>query len=324
MPTANAPTGEPPAITPARGQAQSWAARLCGEGPHPAPLNGPLQATALPHSEPTALDPKDQGFHLYEGAVWFDGAFHFSDFKTTDGFPSRILKYQDGKLSVVVLDSGSNGVALDPTGTHLVLARHKSKSVARFLGSDRFEHVVETYQGKPFNSPNDLVFRSDGHLYFTDPGFQAGKRRDQKTTNVYHVAPNGSVTVVDDSIKNPNGISLSPDEKTLYVAGNMQNGYLKRYPVSSDGSVGAGEILVQPVEVPDGMAVDCSGNLYLTEHTLRRIRVVTPEGKELGRITGMDANVTNVAFGGPQHKTLFITGTGKLFQVELPVPGMPY
>lgn len=311
-------------LTTSNPPAGSWAARLCGPGPFPPPLSGTVTATALPASEPTALDPSDTGFHLYEGAVWFQGALHFSDFRTSAGFPSRILKYENGALSVVVPDSGSNGLALDPAGERLVLARHGSKSVSAYNGPSDFAPLVTEYEGKPFNSPNDLAFRSDGNLYFTDPSFQAGDQPTQASTNVYHVAPDGRVTAIDTTIQNPNGVSLSPDERTLYVAGNLEQGYVKRYPIADDGSVGTGTVLLPDVNVPDGMGVDCAGNLYVTEHTNRRVRVITPEGREIGQITGMDVNVTNVAFGGSGHKTLFITGTGRLFQVELPVPGMPY
>lgn len=303
--------------------AQSWADKLCGAGPHPAPLAGTVKATALPNSDPKTLDPKDTGYHLYEGAVWFDGALHFSDFKTTAGFPSRILSYKDGKLQVVVPDSGSNGLGLDPTGAHLTAARHSTKSVS-VLKDGSFQQLAAAYEGQPFNSPNDLVYRSDGNLYFTDPAFQAGDHPTQPTTNVYRVAPDGAVSVIDSSIKNPNGVTLSPDENTLYVAGNLEQGYVKQYPIAADGSVGDGTVLLDKVTVPDGMVVDCAGNLYVTEHTKKRVRVIDASGKELGQLNGMDINVTNVAFGGPEHKTLFITGTGKLFQVELPVVGLPY
>lgn len=309
--------------TPAA-SAQSWAARLCGPGPFPAPLTGTLSATPLPGSEPTTLDPNDSASHLYEGALWYQGALHFSDFLPKPGFPSRILKYENGTLGVAIADSGSNGLGLDATGERLAAARHGNKSVSLMNAEGQFETVVSEYQSKPFNSPNDLVFRSDGNLYFTDPAFQAGDNPTQPSTRVYRVAPDGVVSVVDESIENPNGVSLSPDESTLYVAGNLEQGYVKSYPVLGDGSVGPGQILLPDVTVPDGMVVDCAGNVYVTEHTNRRVRVITHEGQEIGQITGMDVNVTNVAFGGPARKTLFITGTGRLFQVELPIPGMPY
>jgi gluconolactonase len=302
------------------------AAKVCVDDAAAKAPSGDLQATALANTEPTALDPKDKEFHLYEGPVWLGGVLYFSDFKTSSGFPSRILSYTpSGGLQVWLADSGTNGLGLDAAGQHLVGARHKTKSVSVFTDNTTPpKDVAAKYQGKAFNSPNDLVFRSDGTLYFTDPDFQAGANKGQATTNVYRVTSAGDVSVVDSTIKNPNGVAISPDETALFVAGNLEEGYVKRYPIAADGSVGAGEIFVAPVGVPDGMAFDCLGNLYVTEHLGRRVRVVAPDGKQIAQITGMDKNVTNVAFGGPQGKTLFITGTGGLFAIELPVAGLPY
>lgn len=302
------------------------AAAVCPSGPYPRPIEGERQAEAIEGTAPTSLDPADTGFHLYEGPVWLDGNLYISDFRTTEGFPSRILRFtpEEG-LSVALEDSGTNGLGLDASGQRLLGARHKSKSVVQF-SSDlaSLEELARQYQGKPFNSPNDLVMRSDGHLYFTDPNFQAGEKAHQQATNVYRVSPAGEVTVVDSSIKNPNGISISPDERILFVSGNLEAGYVKRYPIAEDGSVGDGEIVVPVVKVPDGMVLDCAGNLYVTEHTNRRIRVVTAEGEELGVIVGLDHNVTNVAFGGPQRNILYITMAGGLAKVAMPLAGLPY
>jgi gluconolactonase len=319
----------PPAVVPPAAvgpERKGLAAGVCPAGPYAAAPTGALTATALPGTEPTALDPKDKAFHLYEGAVWLGGVLYFSDFKTSAGFPSRILSYTPGQgLKVALPDSGTNGIALDATGQHLVGARHKSKSVASFSADLKtVTDVAAKYQGKKFNSPNDAVFRSDGNLYFTDPDFQAGPRKDQATTNVYRVSPSGEVSVVDASIANPNGISLAVDESALYVAGNLEQGYVKRYPIAADGSVGEGAIFAQPVVVPDGMAFDCAGNLYVTEHTQRRVRVFAADGKEIAVISGLDKNVTNVAFGGAERRTLFLTTTGGLYSIELPIPGLPY
>lgn len=328
---ASTPAGtivQPPALptAPAGPKPAGLALQVCPAGVDATAPSGAISATALANTEPTALDPKDKAFHLYEGPVWLDGALYFSDFKTNAGFPSRILKYTPGQgLSIALPDSGTNGIGLDAAGKHLIGARHKSKSVVRFEPELKaLNDLAAKYQGKSFNSPNDVVFRSDGNFYFTDPDFQAGSRKDQATTNVYRVSPSGEVTAVDTTIKNPNGISLSVDESALYVAGNLEQGFVKRYPIAADGSVGEGQVFAQPVVVPDGMAFDCLGNLYVTEHTQRRVRVFASDGKEIAQISGMDKNVTNVAFGGPERKTLFITTTGGLYSVELPVAGLPY
>jgi gluconolactonase len=304
------------------------AAKVCPATPAAitAPLDGELTATLVPGSEPSALDPSDSEFHLYEGAVWLGDALYFSDFKTSEGFPSRILRYTPGQpLAVALADSGTNGLGLDAAGEHLVGARHKSKSAVVFSADlASVTDVAAKHQGKPFNSPNDLVFRSDGNLYFTDPDFQAGASKDQETTNVYRVAKDGAVSVVDATIANPNGISIAPDESALFVAGNLEQGFVKRYPLAADGAAGEGTVFFPDVGVPDGMVFDCAGNLYVTEHTGRRVRVVGRDGKELGQIVGMNHNVTNVAFGGADRSTLYITTTGALYQVKLPVAGLPY
>jgi len=328
------PAADPakPAADPAeRGGAPADASSVtpepwrCPAGPFDAPLSGERTAAPLPGTQPTDLDPTDTEFHLYEGPVWKDGALYFSDFKTSAGFPSRVMRHAPGQaLQIAIANSGSNGLALTPSG-NLAAARHGSKSIAVFTSDGTATtDLAQAYAGKGFNSPNDLTFRGDGNLYFTDPDFQAAGDEPQPTTNVYRVAPDGTVGIVDPGIANPNGIALSPDGNTLYVAGNLEHGFLKRYPVAPDGTVGPGEILVSGITVPDGMAIDCAGNVYVTEHTERRIRVLAPDGRELGRIVGMDKNVTNAAFGGDERKTLFITGTGRLFAIELGVPGYPY
>lgn len=312
------------------GALRGLAASVCPPGPYTQP-SGQLNAALIPNTTPTALDPADTEFHLYEGAVWLNGSLYFSDFKTSAGFPSRILRHTpnsqtpDEQLEVALADSGTNGLGLDATGSVLIGARHKSKSVVRFSADlSSLTDLATQYQGKPFNSPNDLVARSDGNVYFTDPDFQAGGAPDQATTNVYRVAPGGEVSVIDTTIENPNGISIAPDESALYVAGGLGQGFVKRYPIAEDGAVGAGEIVLQPVEVPDGMVFDCAGNLYVTEHTPRRVRVLAASGEVVATIGGFEHNVTNVAFGGPERKTLYVTTTGSLYQIELPTPGLPY
>lgn len=322
-PPTPASSGDAPSSPAAIPAETPW---VCPDGPFERPIAGERTAEAIPGTEPTALAPGDTEFHLYEGALWWGGALHFSDFRTTAGFPARILRHRPGQgLEVVVADSGSNGLALDPSGTKLAAARHASKSVAVFSAEQgTWTDVAGLYEGRRFNSPNDLVFRADGNLYFTDPNFQAGGDEPQPTTNVYRVAPDGTVAIVDDTMRNPNGIALSPDGATLYVAGNLEQGLLKAYPVAPDGAVGTPRVLRDGLTVPDGMAIDCAGNIYVTEHSARRILVLAPDGEELGRIVGMDKNVTNAAFGGPDRKTLFITGTGGLFRIDVPVPGLPY
>lgn len=281
-----------------------------GEAP-----SGELQAQRIEVANNTAPG-------LYEGPVWIDDTLYFSHFTFADGFPSNILAYDEEQLTVALADSGSNGLATDEQG-NILAGTHKFKSVSRYDRETwKRTEVAGQYQGRVFNSPNDLTMAADGTLYFTDPGFQrAAAPGGQPVTGVYRVRE-GEVSLVDASIENPNGISLSPDQQTLYVAGGGGDGFVRAYDLSGDKPVSTGNIL-EGVQVPDGMAVDCLGNLYVTEHTAQRIRVITRQGEVIARIP-LDANVTNAAFGGEQGTTLFITGAGSLWQLDLGVKGLPY
>lgn len=281
---------------------------------------GELRAERIAAVKPT----RSEG--LYEGPVWMAGALYFSDFGNGPAFPSRIRKLAaDGSVRTVVEDSGSNGLAVDAAGK-LVTANHKQKAVTRLAldgeaGKIEGAVIAGRYQGQVFNSPNDIAIAADGTLYFTDPDFQkAAAPGGQPVTGVYRVGTDGKVTLVDGSRRNPNGIALSPSGDVLYV--NAGDGLLRAHPVVG-GVPGAGRDIVRGLEVPDGMAVDCHGNVYVTEHTARRVRVFSPQGKELATIR-VDANVTNAAFGGADGKTLYLTGAGALWQVRLDVTGSPY
>lgn len=256
---------------------------------------------------------------LYEGPVWIGDTLYFSDFTFGEGFPSRVQALRgDGTVTTVIDNSGTNGLAVDNDGA-LLAATHDRKAIARYdLGTGGREILVGEYNGNPFNSPNDLTLSRQGVLYFTDPAYQrAAAPGGQEKTRVYQF-DGKTVTVIDDTLENPNGISLSPDQTILYVAGGT---VLRAYPIEN-GVVGAGKDIAG-VTVPDGMAVDCAGNLYVTEHTQQHIRVLSPGGDELAKIK-VDANITNAAFGGPERKTLFITGAGAVWKVELGIAGLPY
>src|SRR5690606_5512448 len=220
---------------------------------------------------------------------------YFSDFRFSEGFPSRIRRLTaDGVLETAIDPGGSNGLALGRDGA-LVAATHDRKELSRYdLVDGSRMRIVGEYEGLPFNSPNDLVVSADGTIWFTDPDFQRGDAQGQEKTRVYRVGTDGTVSVVDDTIANPNGIALSPAGDVLYVAGGGEEGVLRAYPLV-DGRPQAGRVLTS-TSGPDGLAVDCLGNIYLTEHTRRRVRVVSPEGQDVALIT-VDANITNATFG---------------------------
>lgn len=294
-------------------RAQTW---TCPADPGTAP-SGELVAERI---EATASTRDAPG--LYEGPVWLEDALYFSDFTFEGGFPSQIQKYSPGaEMATAIPESGSNGLTIDHDG-YLLAATHDRKELSRYNPhTGERESVMGEFEGNVFNSPNDLAITRDGIIYFTDPDFQrSAAPGGQPETRVYRVEDD-EVTVVDDTMYNPNGIALSPNQDILYVAGGGEQGTLRAYSLET-GEPGAG-VDIAEVSTPDGMAIDCAGNIYVTEHAAQRIRVFSPQGEELATI-GTDANVTNATFGGPGQRTLYITGAGTVWDLELDIAGLPY
>ncbi len=275
-------------------------------------------------------------FTSIEGPVWIGDALYVSEYPgSPNPPPSRILKVTSaGQVSVEVADSGSNGLAVDDDGT-LFGAVHEDGSISRFnlsAGTRSLPSIVSSYMGMRFNSPNDLAIRSDGTIYFTDPNFQAPSPAPQTATRVYRYTPSTStLSVVDGTLSQPNGVTLSLDETTLYVS--SING-IQKYAVMPDGSTGPGSPFAQAPNATlnvDGMAIDCAGNIYGAIVGTGNILVLSPAGAQLGALVSVStvAIVTNVAFGGDDHKTLYVTTQGSsgnqgLFTVPGSIPGMPY
>lgn len=271
------------------------------------------------------------GFSIIEGPVWLNGALYFSHIANNSSpHPSRIIRLtEDSGPQVWVSEAYSNGLAIDTSGD-LLMARHSDGSITRLEPNSMRETNLTASAPWSFNSPNDLAVRSDGNIYFTDPSWQrpAG-RTPAEYTGIYRSSPQGEITLIDGTKQNPNGINLSLDERWLYVAGQMP---LTRYPVGADGAVGSGETVGDvgaSLQGADGMAFDCGGRLYVTNNqSVRVIDTTSGDFPEVATIQfpGVSA-VTNVAFGGPQRTTLYVTSLGtdpKLFRVELGVVGFPY
>jgi len=273
-------------------------------------------------------------FTNVEGPVWIGDSLYFSEMKNGNIPPARILKVgASDAVSVFIDDSGSNGLAVDKQG-NLLAASHGAGGIVRFSLPDKTKTtIVSMFNGKRFNSPNDLTVRSDGTIYFTDPVHQ-NNANPQNATLVYQVAPGASTAtqIASDYTSNPNGITLSLDEKSLFVGGSLG---VKKYAIDAAGvvaSTGTPFTADNTNTNTDGMAIDCAGNLYIAVASSTEIRVVDPSGTPVAgspiKVTGPSA-VTNVAFGGADHKTLYITGQGSsgqqgLFKVNLNFPGMPY
>jgi gluconolactonase len=305
-------------------------------------------AVTLPANAGSALPgiPPSDGFggENLEGPVWIDGALYASEIRFfPQPNPGRILKIDASGVPSLFIpqqmggaEPGTNGLAVDSQG-RLFGAVQKDGSISRFdLANPAATPVpiASTFNGIRFNSPNDLALRSDGNIYFSDPNYQAPSMVPQPEERVYRIDPSGVVTALSRSIDvpsgdprfalpridKPNGVTLSKDENALYVGGT---GGLYKFTVMTDGSVAGGTRLNAINGGVDGMGKDCAGNLYVTNG--QSVAVLGPNDMSLGSISA-GANVTNVAFGGAESKTLFITSLqpAALRRVELNVPGYPY
>ena len=267
------------------------------------------------------------GFVFVEGPVWSaeQGAFFFSEMdfehEGKNGPPAKIHKLVlPSSVEVFIPDSGSNGLAIDAQG--LVAATHDTQTISRFnLVTKERQVLVADYHGKHFNSPNDVAVSSSGNIYFTDPDWQLGPRTNETgVTGVYLRRPDGEVSLIEADLVKPNGVTLSPDETKLYVG--SAGGLVEVYPVLADGSVGPRRAFAE-VKEPDGMAIDCLGRLYVASHSAGEVIVLSPEGQAISVIK-VAPRVTNLAFGGPDHRTLLITAGNAVYMLQSATPGFPY
>ena len=264
------------------------------------------------------------GNGLFEGVLWLDrGVLLFSDMSFTQDVPPSTIHALTPPSSVQTFaaDAGTNGLGLAPDGTVLGCA-HDVQGIVRIDPITGARTTwVETYQGNAFNSPNDITVRSDGTVYFSDPNWQLGSRPSETgMTGVYRVTPAGEVSLVDGTRGNPNGVALAPDQGTLYVG--EQNGTISTYSVAVDGSTGNRQSLAN-VPGADGMGVDCAGNLYVAANSEGSVHVLSPNGSLLGTIS-VAPSVTNVAFGGADRMTLYISAGKTIYSLQMNLPGYPY
>lgn len=297
-------------------------------------LGTPTRVEGVPPAD--SFNMNNGTFGNVEGPVWVGDALYLSEMSvdpytqaSPDQKKARILKVMPGgSVSVFVEDSGSNGLAITAAG-NLLAAVHKDGSLTQFALPGGAPTVVASgYMGTPFNSPNDLAIHSNGTVYFSDPTFNAPSPPPQGSTYAYRLSSGSEPEPIPnaedpDLLSNPNGVTLSLAEDYLYVAASPG----RRYPVMDDGTLGEGADF-PAANGGDGMAIDCAGNLYVTKANSSKVEVYTADGDSIGTITvpGFQA-VTNVAFGGADHQTLYITGLGNdkgLFQLAVGIPGRPY
>jgi gluconolactonase len=222
---------------------------------------------------------------------------------------------------------GSNGIAIDPQG-RIVFCAHGDRSVVRLENGKRTV-LAERYQGKRLNSPNDLVFKSDGSLYFTD--HVAGLRARDKDPNKelpfqgVFLLKDGKLQLVIDNLGLPNGIALSPDEKVLYVGSlnGTDSKVLMRYDVRPDSTVAGGRVFFdmsadKSADNPDGMKVDEKGNVYATGPG--GVWIISPQGKHLGTIRTPELPA-NLAFGDADRRTIYMTARTSIYRIRGQIPG---
>ena len=292
-------------------------------------LSCPSGMTAYPNPLPSDRQATlvQGNFGFIEGPLWIAERnqllFSDMDFTTSNNpnGPDAVIRRftPPNTFDVFAMASGSNGLALGNDG-RVVAASHGVQSLIDFdLTTGQREVRALDYQGKHFNSPNDLVVRADGNVYFTDPDFQLGPRMSETNMRgVYRVSPSGAVSLVDGTLNQPNGITLSPDENTLYVGSAGRDVF--SYSLAADGGIaGMRKVFASP-GASDGLGIDCAGNVYVTSTT---VQVFDVAGSKLGEIAVAEPP-SNVAFGGPNRTTLFITAQGGLYSIELRVPGRCY
>jgi gluconolactonase len=253
------------------------------------------------------------GFTGGEGPVWSrQGFLLFSDYGK-----DRIYKYVPGKAPEVYRENsnGANGNTMDRRG-RLYTCEYKSRRVTRTDRKGHIEVIAEKFEGKRLNAPNDIVVRHDGHVYFTDPLFTPLKDRELDFYGVYHITPNGKMEAIARWKTRPNGVTLSPDGKTLYVA-NSDEKNISAYTLDSSGHASNGHVMITGLDGgPDGIRIDVKGNLYIAA---RGMAVYSPDGKLLGKIKTQQ-NPRNCAFGDKDLRTLYLIGN-TLYRVRLEIAG---
>jgi len=292
------------------------------------------------------------GFTWTEGPVWTRGSLYFADIPS-----NSIRKWTPGSAVSIFLqpsgykgsepyggpESGSNGMTLDAHG-RLTVAGHAQRDVYRFESLDPkgpITVLADSYEGKKLNSPNDLVYKSDGSLYFTDPPYGLRTQHDDdpekqlKVNGVYRIphareqkpgaAPaRGELQLLVSDLTRPNGIAFSADEKYLYVSNSEPKKIWMRYRVQQDGKLTEPKLLYDATSdprpgSPDGVKVDREGNLYGAGPG--GVWIFSAEGKPLATIL-IPEKVANLAWAGADQRMLYITASSSVYRVHLNVPGI--
>ncbi|HYS94138.1 MAG TPA: SMP-30/gluconolactonase/LRE family protein [Candidatus Acidoferrales bacterium] len=273
--------------------------------------------------ETTEAERLATGFVFTEGPLWHpDGFYYFVDVRS-----SMLYRLVPGRAPEVVREKtgGGNGTTFDLQG-RLVLCEGENRRVVRMAADGRVEILMDRFEGKRLNRPNDVVCTSDGSIYFTDPGLRVPlAERELTYAGVYRVSPDGVSSLVAD-FEYPNGLAFSPDERLLYVANTRWAQYIHLLELDTSGKVRRRRIFADMSSdetdgVPDGMKVDVEGRVYCTGPG--GTWVFAPDGTRLGIIRTPEVPA-NLAFGGPDLKTLFLTARTSVYTLRVKVPGQPH
>ena len=264
------------------------------------------------------------GFGFTEGPVWCRDYLLFSDIPN-----SRVVRWrrlsEGPEVTTFRTPSGnSNGLTLDKS-QRLIACEHSARRLTRTEPDGSITVLAERYQGKRLNSPNDVVVRSDGSIYFTDPpyglsGLTAWK--ELPYNGVYRLAPDGELVLLMDDFDRPNGLAFSPDESILYV-NDTARGHIRAFDVNTDGSISSGRVLIEMKApepgAPDGMKVNQAGNIYCTGPG--GLWIIDRRGKSLGRIT-LPELPANLAWGDADWRSLYLTCRTSVYRLRLSDPGI--
>jgi gluconolactonase len=268
---------------------------------------------------------------LFKGCRWAEGPAYFPAQRSlvwSDIPNDRMLRFDEmsGAVGPFRQPAGyTNGNTIDRQG-RLVSCEHGGRRVVRTEHDGTLTVLVDRFEGKRFNSPNDLVVKSDDSIWFTDPSYgidssyEGHKAPSEMPRRVYRLEPESrAIRVVADDFTQPNGLAFSPDERRLYIADTgLEEGCIRVFDVSADQSLSGGEIFASASAHFDGFRVDEEGRIWTSAGPA--VHCYEPNGALIGRVL-VPERVANVVFGGPKRNRLFICATTSLYAVLLPVSG---
>ncbi len=272
----------------------------------------------------TTVEQVATGFNFTEGPIWCGDYLLFSDIPN-----NRIVRWRrlskGPEITTFRSPSGnSNGLTLD-RGGRLIACEHSTRRLTRTEIDGSITVLAERYQGKRLNSPNDVVVRSDGSIYFTDPPYgltEFTAWKELPFNGVYCLLPDGELVLLVEDFERPNGLAFSPDESVLYVNDTARR-HIRAFDVNPDGSISNGRVLIDmqspEAGAPDGMKVDQKGNIYCTGPG--GFWIIEPGGKCLGRVIPPELPA-NFAWGDSDWRSLYLTARTSIYRLRLIVPGI--